>query len=468
MLEGLKCEQRIEKEHFIMETTEKLREKPMKNLFISYLIPAVLGMVLMSVNIVIDAVMISRGVGANGLAGVNVAIPAFSIFFSISLWIGMGGATLYSIALGENKIERARSIFTQSMTVAVVIVGALMVICLWRIEDLAYLFGANEVILPYALDYLTVLLTFGMIYVLENILSTFIRNDGNPNLAMAGLVVTALLNIAFDYIFIFIFGWGVTGAAAATILSAAIGFLVLLSHFFRKSSILKWTKFHFEWNTVKQIMLIGFPSFTAEITVAIVTIGFNITFMKYAGELGVASYAIVNSIHSMMLLVFLGVGAALQPIASFHYGANLPERLKEGLNFAVKTAIVLGCVAIVSGLFFGEYIIGLFDVQSKELLTLTVTGMSLFFVQYVFFGYNIVYGEYFQSVRQTRKSILIILNRGLLLIIPLLWIMPKLFGVNGIWLVMPVSEVLTAIVVFWMNRISHPVSVRNIEREHVA
>ncbi|WJE55165.1 MATE family efflux transporter [Bacillus cereus] len=452
----------------MMETTEKLREKPIKNLFISYLIPAVLGMVLMSVNIVIDAVMISRGVGANGLAGVNVAIPAFSIFFSISLWIGMGGATLYSIALGENKIERARSIFTQSMTVAVVIVGALMIICLWRIEDLAYLFGANEVILPYALDYLTVLLTFGMIYVLENILSTFIRNDGNPNLAMAGLVVTALLNIAFDYIFIFIFGWGVTGAAAATILSAAIGFLVLLSHFFRKSSILKWTKFHFEWNTVKQIMVIGFPSFTAEITVAIVTIGFNITFMKYAGELGVASYAIVNSIHSMMLLVFLGVGAALQPIASFHYGANLPERLKEGLNLAVKTAIVLGCVAIVSGLFFGEYIIGLFDVQSEELLTLTVTGMSLFFIQYVFFGYNIVYGEYFQSVRQTRKSILIILSRGLLLIIPLLWIMPKLFGVNGIWLVMPVSEVLTAIVVFGMNRISHPVSVRNIEREHVA
>ncbi|MED4650346.1 MATE family efflux transporter [Bacillus pseudomycoides] len=452
----------------MMETTEKLREKPMKNLFISYLIPAVLGMVLMSVNIVIDAVMISRGVGANGLAGVNVAIPAFSIFFSISLWIGMGGATLYSIALGENKIERARSIFTQSMTVAVVIVGALMIICLWRIEDLAYLFGANEVILPYALDYLTVLLTFGMIYVLENILSTFIRNDGNPNLAMAGLIVTALLNIAFDYIFIFIFGWGVTGAAAATILSAAIGFLVLLSHFFRKSSILKWTKFHFEWNTVKQIMVIGFPSFTAEITVAIVTIGFNITFMKYAGELGVASYAIVNSIHSMMLLVFLGVGAALQPIASFHYGANLPERLKEGLNFAVKTAVVLGCVAIVSGLFFGKYIIGLFDVQSKELLTLTVTGMSLFFIQYVFFGYNIVYGEYFQSVRQTRKSILIILSRGLLLIIPLLWIMPKLFGVNGIWLVMPVSEVLTAIVVFGMNRISHPVSVRNVEREHVA
>ncbi|PEA85676.1 MATE family efflux transporter [Bacillus thuringiensis] len=440
-----------------MEATQKLREKPIKSLFISYLIPAVLGMVLMSINIVVDAVIVSRGVGMNALAGVNVAVPAFSIFFSISLWIGMGGATLYSIALGENKIERARSIFTQSMTVAIIIVSVLSAICLWKIEDLAYLFGANKVILPYALDYLRVLLMFGVIYVLENILSTFIRNDGNPKLATAGLVVTALLNIVFNYIFIFMFGWGVTGSAAATILSAAIGFIVLLNHFFRKSSILKWTKFHFEWPTVKQIMIIGFPSFTTEVTVAVVTVGFNIVFMQYAGENGVASYAMVNSIHSMALLLFFGVGAALQPIASFHYGANLLERLREGLHFAVKIVIIIGCVAIMIGLFFGKYVINLFDVQSPEVFTLTITGISLFFAQYVFLGYNMVYGEYFQSVRKTRTSLFIILSRGLLFIIPLLWIMPKLFGVTGIWLVMPVAELVTAVIVFVMNRITSPV-----------
>lgn len=451
-----------------MEATENLRERPIKSLFISYLIPAVLGMVLMSVNIMIDAVMVSRGVGADGLAGVNVAVPAFSIFFSISLWIGMGGATMYSIALGENKIERARSIFTQSMTVAVAIVGVLMIICLWKIEDIAYLFGANEVILPYSLDYLHVLFTFGMVYVLENVLSTFIRNDGNPNLAMAGLIITAVLNIIFNYIFIFILGWGVTGSASATILSAAIGFLVLLSHFFRKNSILKWTKLKLEWQTIKEILVIGFPSFTTEITVAIVTIGFNVTFIQYAGEQGVASYAMVNSIHAMTLLLFFGVGAALQPIASFHYGANLSERLKEGLQLAVKTAVVLGAIATIIGLFFGKYLIGLFDVQSEELLNMTVIGISLFFTQYVFLGYNIVYGEYFQSVRQTTKSVFIILSRGLLLIIPLLWIMPKLFGVNGIWLVMPVAELLTACAVFAMNRFSHPVSIRTLEEKRIA
>ncbi|WP_020059523.1 MATE family efflux transporter [Bacillus sp. 123MFChir2] len=450
-----------------METTEHLREKPIKSLFISYLIPAVLGMVLMSVNIMIDAVMVSRGVGANGLAGVNVAVPAFSIFFSISLWIGMGGATLYSIALGENKIERARSIFTQSMTIAVVIVGMLMMICLWKIEEIAYLFGANDVILPYSLDYLHVLFTFGMIYVLENVLSTFIRNDGNPNLAMAGLIITAVLNIVFNYIFIFILGWGVTGSASATILSAAIGFLVLLSHFFRKNSILKWSKLHLEWSTVKQIMIIGFPSFTTEVTVAIVTIAFNNTFIQYVGEQGVASYAMINSIHAMTLLLFFGVGAALQPIASFHYGANLTERLKQGLQIAVKTAVVLGVIATLIGVLFGKYLIDLFDVQSEELLNMTVIGISLFFTQYVFLGYNIVYGEYFQSVRKTKKAVLIILSRGLLLIIPLLWVMPKLFGVNGIWLVMPVAELLTACAVFVMNHFSHPVSIRVLEEKHI-
>ncbi|CAM4369918.1 multidrug transporter MatE [Bacillus manliponensis] len=443
----------------MMETTEKLRETPIKKLFISYLIPVVLGMVLMSVNIIVDAIMISRGVGAEALAGVNVAVPAFAIFFSISLWIGMGGGTLFSIALGEKNIKKAQSIFMQSMTIAIGIVGILMIISLWRIEDLAYIFGANEVILPYALDYLHILLMFGMVYVLENVLSTFIRNDGNPNLATAGLVVTAVLNMVLDYIFIFIFDWGVTGAASATILSAAIGFLVLLSHFFRKGSILKITKFRLQWPVAKQIMIIGFPSFVTEITVAVVTIGFNIAFIRFAGEQGVASYAIVNSIHSMTLLLFFGVGAALQPIASFHYGAKLFDRLREGLKFAIQIALGLGVIAVCVGLFFGEYFTLLFDIQSEQLIKFTVTGISLFFLQYVCLGYNIVYAEYFQSVRQTRKSTFIIISRGLVFIIPLLWIMPMLFGVNGIWLVMPVAELLTACIVFGLNRLSNPVPV---------
>ncbi|MEI4680280.1 MATE family efflux transporter, partial [Bacillus cereus] len=187
---------------------------------------------------------------------------------------------LYSIALGENKNIHAKSIFSQSMIISVLIVCTLSALALWQIENIAYLFGANPHILPYTLDYLYILFGFGFIYVLENVLSTFIRNDGNPNLAMIGLVVTALLNILLNYLFIFIFHWGVPGSAWATIISAGIGFCVLLSHFLKKDRVLNWASWKLEWPLVKQIMLIGFPSFTAEITVAISTVCFNIAFMQ--------------------------------------------------------------------------------------------------------------------------------------------------------------------------------------------
>lgn len=435
-----------------MYRTNNLREKPVKKLFFSYLIPAVFGMLLMSVNTMTDAIMVSRGIGDEALAGVNIAFPAFSIFYAISLWISMGGATLYSIALGENKITHARSIFSQSMIISVLMVCTLSALALWQIENIAYLFGANPHILPYTLDYLYILFGFGFIYVLENVLSTFIRNDGNPNLAMIGLVVTALLNILLNYLFIFIFHWGVPGSAWATIISAGIGFCVLLSHFFKKDRVLNWASWKLEWPQIKQIMLIGFPSFTAEITVAISTVCFNIAFMQIVGEMGVTAFAIVNSFHSITFLLFFGIGAALQPIVSFHHGANLTERLQECLQLAIRTAIILGGIAIILIIFCGKYIVTIFDIQSPELLQTTVTGMSLFFLQYVFLGYNIVYGEYFQSISQTKKSFWIIISRGLLFVLPLLWIMSTLWGIHGIWLSMPLAELLTAMLIFITTR----------------
>ncbi|MCR8644680.1 MATE family efflux transporter [Paenibacillus sp. N1-5-1-14] len=438
---------------------QDLRTKSISKLFMSYLIPAVLGMVLMSVNIIIDGIMVSRGVGALGLAGVNVASPVFPIIFAISLWIGMGGATLYSIALGENKVKHAQHIFTQSITLAVVIVTIIMFVFSWNIEGLAYLFGANDVILPYTIEYLEVLLMFGIVYVLENILSIFIRNDGNPKLAMAGLITTAVLNIVFNYIFIFIFNWGVKGSAYGTIVSAAIGLLVLLTHFFRKKSILKFTKLKFDWLVVKEIMTIGFPSFMTEMSAAIVTVGYNVTFIKYAGETGVAAFAIVNYIHTMALLMFFGIGAALQPIVSYHFGAELLDRLKAALRLAIKTALICGALAIVIGFIGAKYIVMMFDIKTQELLTFTIKGIGLFFIQYIFLGFNIVYAEYFQSIRQTKRSTFIILSRGLLLVFPLLWIMPNLFGVNGIWLVPVTAEAITMVVIIIMNRRKDPLLV---------
>ncbi|USG68439.1 MATE family efflux transporter [Brevibacillus ruminantium] len=447
------------------DTTIKLRETPVRKLFFSYLVPSVLGMLLMSINIVVDGIFVGHGVGPHGLAGVNVAVPAFSIFLSISLWIGMGGATMYSIALGQNNREHARTVFSHAVTLAVVLVAVITILCLWKMDEIAYLFGANEVILPYVRDYLSILLTFGFVYVLENILSVFVRNDGNPALSMASLIVTAVLNVFFNYLFIFVWGMGVKGAAAATVLSAGLGFLVLLTHFLRKNSILRFVRFRFQPGLIKDILTIGFPSFVAEISIAVVTLGYNVAFMHALGETGVAAYAIVNYIHTVMLLFFLGIGAALQPISSFLYGAGLLERLQKSLRLSVQTALLAGVLAICCGMLFAGSLVSLFDVRSDELYQLSVKGLGLFFLTYLFLGYNLVYAEYFQSIGQIRKSLLIIVSQGVLLVPPFLWFMPKWLGVDGIWLVLPAVQAITALSVFVMNRLQKPVPTTVLSAE---
>ncbi|GGE78954.1 MATE family efflux transporter [Priestia taiwanensis] len=439
------------------EATIKLRETPVKKLFLSYLIPSVLGMLLMSVNIIVDGIFVSHGVGPEGLAGINIAVPVFAMFFSISLWFGVGGGTLYSIALGQNDIRKAQTIFTQAFVFAIAIVATIATISVWNEEKLAYLFGANETILPYVLDYLHVILVFGIVYVLENMLSIFIRNDGNPRLAMMGLVTTSVLNIILNYIFIFILELGVRGAALATVLSAGIGFLVLLTHFLRKSSTLRFVRIRFEWRTLRDILNMGFPSFIVESSAAIITMGYNIVFMRVVGEIGVTAFAVVNYLHAMILMIFFGVGAALQPIASFHYGAKLFERLKASLRLTVQTGLLFGIVAVCIGFFFADALVAVFGIQSEEVINFTIQGIGLFFISYMFLGYNLVYGEYFQAIGNIRKSLVIIVCRSFVFLIPLLWILPKVFGVTGIWLALPVAEACTACVVYMMNKRRAPV-----------
>lgn len=444
------------------EASMKLRETPVRKLFLSYLIPSVFGMLLMSINILVDGIFVSHGVGELALAGVNIAVPIFSVFLSVSLWIGMGGATLYSISLGKNEVDKARSIFTQSVILAISIVTVMVGLSLWKETELAYFFGANDEILPYVLDYLHVILLYGMVFVLENILSIFVRNDGNPRLAMLGLIVTSLLNIILNYVFIFKWNLGVEGAAYATVASAGIGFLVLATHFLRKSSILKMVKPNFKWAESKDILNIGFPSFIVESSAAVLTMAYNITFMSYVGELGVTSFAVVNYIHVMFLLLFLGVGAALQPIASFHYGARLFDRLRDFLKLAVGAGFLFGIITLASGFTFGDSLVSLFGVESDEVYSFTVKGIPLFFISYLFLGYNLVYAEYYQAIRKIRLSVIIILTRSIILLLPLLWLMPKLFGINGIWLAFPVAEGLTTFALLIFNKKRNPIPEVNM------
>lgn len=419
-----------------------------RKLFTKYLIPSLLGNMLMAINILIDGLFVSHGVGEQGLAGVNIAVPIYTLITSVSLWIGMGGATLYSIAHGQNNQHRAKEIFTYSIALAIMTTGLIIVFCLLFEEPLAYLFGANDSIISYVNDYLHIILLFGMVFVLENILSIFIRNDGNPTLAMTGLIVAAVVNIILDYFFIIIFQWGVKGAAYATVIGTFIGLCVLLTHFLTKKKQLGFVKIKMEFPLLGQIFSIGFPSFIVQGSAAVMVIAFNITFSYFVGETGVVAYAVINYMHTVFLMLFIGTGAALQPITSYHYGAQLYQRMKQFIRIAIITAFGIGVTAFIMGVFGKDLMINLFGIDVPEIIDYTRIGIVYFFSGYLFLGINMVLVEYYQSIGKIRIATSIVLSRSLILFIPLLWVLPNLFGKNAIWLVFPVSEGLTVVLTY--------------------
>lgn len=436
-----------------------MRDMEPKKLFIKYLVPSLLGMTLMAINILIDGLFVSHGVGDQALAGVNIAVPIYSVILSLSLWIGMGGGTLYSIAHGQNKQHQGKEIFTQSMLLAFITAGIIIIICLIFEEPLAYLFGATDAIFSYVDGYLHIILVFGLVFVFENILSIFIRNDGNPTLAMLGLIITSVVNIILNYIFIFIFNWGVEGAALASVIGAVVGIVVLLMHFFTKNNQLALVRIKLDFPLLGNVLSIGFPSFIVEATTAVMMVAFNITFGYFVGEKGLVAYAVVNYMHTVFLMLFIGVASSLQPIASYHYGARLFERMKYFVKITVSTGFILGLVVFIFGIFGKGLITDMFNIHDPEIRTFTQKGIVYFFSGYLFLGVNMVYVIYYQSIGRTRIASLLTLLRSIIFFIPFLILLPIMFNNTAIWLVFPLAEGLTVLLIYlaiklnWMELI---------------
>lgn len=423
----------------------KLGTQTVSKSFFQYLIPTLVGMTLMSINIVIDGIFVGNGVGPVALASVNIAVPVFSIIISLSLLIGIGGGALYSISMGEGDMDQAQKVFSTSIALVAIVIVVVSFISYLNMESLAKLFGANKDTLAYTIDYIEVLLIFALFIALENCLSIFVRNDGGPQLAMISLVVTALLNIVLDYWFIFILELEVTGAALATVIATVVGMLILTIHFFRKGTGLKFVKFKWTRRNMKGISAMGFPSFLSEAGTGIFVIGYNIAIAYYAGTNGLAAFSVINYLHTFMFLAFIGIGSTIQPMISYYYGAKEFKAIRETVKIAEKTALALGLLFIVIGVVAADFLVSIFGVSSGEITALATSGIKLFFIGYLFMGINFIYMTYYQSIGYVKPSIGITLFRGFILLILMLIILPLWLGITGVWLALPVAEGLVAV-----------------------
>ncbi|MBU8684437.1 MATE family efflux transporter [Bacillus haynesii] len=434
------------------ETHQQLMRLPVNQVFFKYFIPATLGLILMSANILIDGLFVGNGIGTAALAGVNLSYPVISLIMAIALWIGIGGATKYSISIGENRPQMASSVFSLALASTFIISVLLGVFGLLNIQAVSVWLGANSDTSSYVIEYLSVMFLFGWVIALEQVLSIFVRNDGSPKLSMMALATTSIVNIILNFYTIMILNLGVTGAAISTVLGGFAGLLVLSLHFFNRQAQLRKMAFQWSWKSLMHIFAIGFPSFLAEAGLLAFVTGYNLAMVSLAGTEGVAAFSVINYLHGFMFLSFFGIEMALQPLISYYHGAEESERIKSSMKIGEKTAVILGILLLVIGWGAAPFLVGLFGIESTEIQQLAIDGIRLFFIGYVFLGYNFVYMSYFQSIGRAGSSVVIIILRSFVSLFILLWILPKFIGVTGVWLSLPLSEFFVAVLLFFIAR----------------
>ena len=423
----------------------ELLEGDMKRLFLKYLIPSVGGMLGVSLYVLGDTIIVGRGIGSVGLAALNISIPMINVFNGLGLLFGMGASTAISISRGRGDEKQVNNIFTISIILTILAGLVLTLIRVFFLDELCMLLGASTDTFAMSRDYLGVIMSFSTMFLLNYALTVLVRNDGNPNLSMWGMLTGSIVNVILDYIFIFIFGWGMTGAALATSISPILGLLILSIHFITKRNKMKFTKIKLRLSIVRRIISNGFASFIVEISAGVVIFIFNIVIIGLNGDIGVSAYSIIANLSLIATAIFTGIGQAIQPIVSVNFGAKKMKRVYEAGKLAIYSALGLGIVFYAIGFFFPEFLVSMFSKGDKELLEITVKGIKIYFMSFVLMGINIVLTSYLQSKEYAKSAMMISLLRGFAFTVFYVLILSRIFGITGVWMTLPLAEISTIV-----------------------
>ncbi|MDO5726117.1 MAG: MATE family efflux transporter [Tissierellia bacterium] len=417
----------------------------LNRVYIKYLIPSVGGMLGTSLYVLGDTMIVGRGLGATGLAALNLSIPIINLFTGLGLLFGIGGATAVSVDRGMGKSENVNRIFTKSMLLTFMFGLFLTLFRIFFLDEFVKFLGASGEIFEMSKAYLGILMSFSIPFLLNTCLMVFVRNDGAPKTAMAAMLLGSIFNVIMDYVFIFKLNWGMAGGALATGLAPVLGLMILSSHFIKKNNKIRFQRLKGRATKFWRIVSNGVPSFIVECSAGIVIFAFNQRLLKLAGNIGVSAYSIIANLSLIAYAIFTGVGQAIQPIVSVNYGADNMKRILKTVRNGIFTALILGIIFYLSGLLFPEVLIGLFIKDASQVLEITKTGIRIYFLSFLLMGVNTVLTSYVQSKEQAKISLIISLLRGLILIIILLLILSKLFGIIGVWMTLPLTELLVFI-----------------------
>lgn len=423
---------------FITENVGRLYRK--------YLIASMASALVMSIYSFVDTIAVGQSEGPTGAAAMAVITPLYGVLIFLGILCGVGGSVLYGNARGEGKVEKANALFTAASGLMLLLIVLVWVAFALFHEAIFTFFGADSTLMPKVMEYAIWLIRFLPLFILPTFLSSFIRNDGAPGLAMGAVITGGCVNIFGDWLFCFPLDMGMTGAALATVIGTGLQVVIMCTHFFSKKCTLRFVKPTHILPALKQTLRIGFGASVLDLGTVLLAILMNNQIMHYGDATALAVYGVVATISSLFQALFCGVGQAIQPIVSANCGAGKKDRIQAVWKLALTTVIGMGIVFTAIGELFPEGIVQLFMDVTPEVLSVAPSIIRPYFLLFLFLGVTVLSTYHLQSIMHGTMSMVIALLRSLVVSGLLLLLLPLMWKLPGVWLAMPISELIVAVV----------------------
>jgi putative MATE family efflux protein len=435
-------------------STEILGTENIPKLLIQQAVPASIGILVMSLNILIDTIFVGQWIGSDAIAAINVVLPVSFFIAALGMSIGIGGASIISRSLGEKNQLKAENTFGNQITLTFIITIAVVIVGLAFVDQIIPVFGGKGSLFEIAKTYYVIVLYGVPVLAFCMMSNNTIRAEGKPKNAMYAMMIPSVTNLLLDYIFIKIFGWGMMGAAWATTLSYGFCASYIVYFFFSKHTSLhpKLKHFSLKFSLVKEIASLGSVTLTRQAMVSITILLVNNILFSFGGESSIAVYAILSRMLMFATFPILGITQGFLPIAGFNYGAKNWIRVREIINISIGYATLLASLIFVVIFFFSETIPSIFS-DNQYVATHAPTALRYVFVALPIVGIQLIGAAYFQAIGKALPALLLTLSRQGIFFIPLLFILSSIYGVDGVWMAFPIADVLSTIVTaFFLNR----------------
>ena len=436
-----------------MHTDKELafRTKKISKLIWDYALPGIVGTVVTALYNVVDRIFIGQVEGAIAISGLAITFPVMALVSSLGMLVGSGAAARISISLGKRDHQTAEQILGNSLLLTVILNAVFITLFYLLLEPILMAFGASELTYPYAREYLEIVLLGNVFVSLCYNFNAMMRSSGYPTKAMVTMLIGAVLNLILSPLFLFIFKLGIKGVAWATVISMFIGMLFVMHHFTRRSSVirLRWRNIRLNKAIILSILSIGLSPFSMQVAASGVALLMNTSLLRHGGDLAVGAYGIINSILMLILMVVLGLNQGTQPIIGYNYGAGNYRRVRETLFYALRMATLFTTVGFLLGQFFPQLLASAFTTE-KELLEISSTGLRIAMLALPLVGFQIVSSNFFQSIGFAAKSIIQSLSRQLIFLVPGIILLPRIWGLKGLWIAIPVSDTLAALLSLYL------------------